>query len=66
MGVYYLQRKIPSMDLDEYLVTILSFEEFEELLFKVGTDEITTMELIQAVAKINGDYTYQSEAYGYA
>lgn len=54
------------MDLDEYLVTILSFEEFEDLLAKVGTDEITTMELIQAVAKINGDYTYQTEAYGYA
>jgi|TARA_R100000084_G_scaffold47449_4_gene19601 hypothetical protein len=54
------------MELDEYLVTILSFEEFEELLVTVGTDEITTMELIQAVAKINGDYTYQTEAYGYS
>ena len=64
--MYYLQRKISSMELDEYLVTILSFEEFEELLVTVGTDEITTMELIQAVAKINGDYTYQTEAYGYS
>tara|TARA_R100001440_G_scaffold8865_2_gene16715 strand:- start:1820 stop:1984 length:165 start_codon:yes stop_codon:yes gene_type:complete len=54
------------MDLDEYLVTILSFEEFEDLLVRVGTDEITTMELIQAVAKINGDYTYQTDAYGHA
>ena len=54
------------MELDEYLVTILSFEEFQDLLNTVGTDEITTMELIQAIAKINGDYTYQSEAYGHA
>ena len=54
------------MELDEYLVTILSFEEFEDLLSQVGTDEITTMELIQAIAKINGDYTYQAEAYGYS
>ena len=50
----------------EKLVPSLRFEEFEDLLTKVGTDEITTMELIQAVAKINGDYMYQSEAYGYA
>ena len=54
------------MDLDEYLVTILSFEEFEDLLRQVGTDEITTMELIEAIAKINGDYTYKSESYGRA
>ena len=61
-----MQRKISNMDLDEYLVTILSFEEFEDLLRQVGTDEITTMELIEAIAKINGDYTYKSEAYGRA
>jgi len=61
-----MQRKISNMELDEYLVTILSFEEFEDLLSQVGTDEITTMELIQAIAKINGDYTYQAEAYGYS
>ena len=54
------------MELEEYLVTILSFEEFEDLLSQVGTDEITTMELIQAIAKINGDYTYQAEAYGHS
>ena len=50
----------------ELMLHILSFEEFEDLLDKVGTDDITTMELIQAVAKINGDYSYQADAYGYA
>ena len=49
------------MDLDQYLVTILSFEEFEELLYTVGTDEITTMELIQAVAKINVIFTFTNK-----
>lgn len=54
------------MELTECLVTILSFEEFEELLAKVGTDEATAMELIQAIAKINGDYLYKSKTYGLA
>lgn len=54
------------MELTECLVTILSFEEFEELLAKVGTDETTAMELIQAIAKINGDYLYKAKAYGLA
>lgn len=61
-----MQREIPDMELTECLVTILSFEEFEELLAKVGTDEATAMELIQAIAKINGDYLYKAKAYGLA
>jgi len=50
----------------EQLVTIISYEEFVDLIHKTGNEELTTMELIEAIAKINGDIYEQSKAYGFA
>ena len=38
----------------ERIVTIVSYEEFSDLVVKTGNDELTTMELIDAIAQING------------
>ena len=37
----------------ERIVTIVSYEEFNDLVDKVGGDDLTTMELIEAIAQIN-------------
>ena len=35
----------------EHIVTIVSFKEFEDLINKVGNDELTIMQLIDAIAQ---------------
>jgi|TARA_B100000073_G_scaffold220217_1_gene183287 hypothetical protein len=46
----------------ENIVTIISYEEFNELILKTGNDELTTMELIDAIAQINA-MIYESKDY---
>ena len=48
----------------EKIVTIVSYEEFNDLVIKTGNDELTTMELIDAIAQINGIIYEASELYG--
>ena len=38
----------------ENIVTIVSYEEFNELVVKIGSDELTVMELIDAQANSFG------------
>jgi len=37
----------------ERIVTIVSYEEFSDLVIKTGNDDLTTMELVDAIAQIN-------------
>ena len=39
---------------EEKTVTIVSYEEFNDLIIRTGNDDLTTMELIDAIAQING------------
>ena len=48
----------------EHIVTIVSFEEFNDIIKKTGDDEITIMELIDAIAKINGEIYEQTSYIG--
>lgn len=48
----------------EHIVTIVSFEEFNELVDRTGNDEINTMELIEAIAQINGIIYEQTNTFG--
>ena len=48
----------------ENIVTIVSFEEFQELINKTGEDELTIMELIDAIAQINGKIYEQTNTFG--
>jgi len=42
-------------DLDDFgIVTIISYEEFCDLMKKTGNQEFCTWELINAIAEING------------
>ncbi len=57
MGLQRMRYKISKMEKTEHLeriVTIVSYEEFSDLVVKTGNDELTTMELIDAIAQING------------
>ena len=48
----------------ERIVTIVSYEEFTDLVVRTGNDEITTMELIEAIAQINGIIYEQTNTIG--
>ena len=48
----------------EHIVTIVSFEEFQELIDNTGDDELTVMELIDAIAQINGKIYEQTNTFG--
>ena len=48
----------------ENIVTIVSYEEFNELVVKIGSDELTVMELIDAIAQINGVIYEQANSFG--
>jgi hypothetical protein len=37
----------------EKVVTIITYEEFSDLVTRTGANEITTMELVDAIAQIN-------------
>ena len=37
----------------EKIVTIVTYEEFSDLVIRTGSSEITTMELIDAITQIN-------------
>ena len=37
----------------EKTVTIISYEEFSDLVIRAGNDDLTTMELVDAIAQIN-------------
>jgi len=54
------------MDQLEQIVTIVSLEEFQELIVKTGDDEFTVIELINAIAQINGEIYEQTNSYGSA
>ena len=47
-----------------HIVTIVSFEEFQELIYETGDDEITIMELIDSIAQINGIIYEQTNSFG--
>ena len=38
---------------EEKIVTIVTYEEFSDLIIRTGSSEITTMELIDAITQIN-------------
>ena len=44
----------------ERVVTIVSYEEFNELVSMTGNDELSTKELIEAIAQINS-IIYEAE-----
>lgn len=46
------------------IVTIMSYEEFVDLMNKTGNNEIATMELVEAIATINGEIDEQTKFYG--
>ena len=48
----------------EEIVTIVSYEEFTDLVVRTGNDELTTMELIEAIAQINGIIYEQTNTFG--
>tara|TARA_R110000744_G_scaffold84100_1_gene164692 strand:- start:339 stop:503 length:165 start_codon:yes stop_codon:yes gene_type:complete len=48
----------------EHIVTIVSFKEFQDLINKTGEDELTVMQLIDAIAQINGEIYEQTNSYG--
>ena len=48
----------------ENIVTIISYEEFNELVAKTGSDELTTMELIDAIAQINAVIYEATDSFG--
>ena len=48
----------------EHIVTIVSFEEFQELIDNTGDDELSVMELIDAIAQINGKIYEQTNTFG--
>tara|TARA_R110000744_G_C19243775_1_gene549512 strand:- start:490 stop:636 length:147 start_codon:yes stop_codon:yes gene_type:complete len=41
------------MAIEERVVTIVSFEEFTDLMKIIGNDELAAMELVEAIAQIN-------------
>tara|TARA_R100001594_G_scaffold73796_3_gene108376 strand:+ start:745 stop:909 length:165 start_codon:yes stop_codon:yes gene_type:complete len=48
----------------EKIVTIISYEEFSDLVMRTGCDDITTMELVDAIAQINTIIYEAKELYG--
>lgn len=46
----------------EKIVTIITYEEFSDLVTRTGANEITTMELIDAIAQIN-TFIYEAMIY---
>ena len=56
--------QIPKMEELEHIVTIVSFKEFQDLINKTGEDELTVMQLIDAIAQINGEIYEQTNSYG--
>ena len=48
----------------ESIVTIVSYEEFVDLMHRTGNDPITTMELIESIADINSLMLQASKIYG--
>ena len=48
----------------ENIVTIISYEEFSDLVVRIGGDEITTMELIDSIAQINSIIYEQTDGFG--
>lgn len=48
----------------EHIVTIVSFEEFNELMNNIGNNEITIMELIDSIAQINAKIYEQTQTLG--
>jgi len=52
------------MEKTEKVVTIVSYEEFQQLMRQTGNDELTTMELIDAIAQINAIIYEATEGYG--
>lgn len=52
------------MEALENIVTIISFEEFNDLIKKTGDDELTIIELIDAIVRINGEIYAQTNSYG--
>jgi hypothetical protein len=48
----------------ESIVTIVSYEEFVDLMHRTGNDPITTMELIESIADINSLMVQASKIYG--
>ena len=48
----------------EHIVTIVSFKEFQEIINKTGDDELTVMQLINAIAQINGEIYEQTNSFG--
>ena len=46
----------------EKVVTIITYEEFSDLVTRTGANEITTMELIDAIAQIN-TFIYEAMIY---
>ena len=44
----------------EKIVTIVTYEEFSDLVTRTGSSEITTMELIDAITQIN-TFIYELE-----
>jgi|TARA_R110002012_G_scaffold319064_1_gene538641 hypothetical protein len=44
----------------ERIVTIVSYEEFSDMTIRTGNDELTTIELMEAIAEISAIiYQYQ-------
>ena len=52
------------MEKTEKVVTIVSYEEFQELVRKTGNNDLTTMELVDAIAQINAIIYEATEGYG--
>ena len=48
----------------ESIVTIVSYEEFVDLMYRTGNDPLTTMELIESIADINSLMLQASKTYG--
>ena len=48
----------------ESIVTIVSYEEFVDLMYRTGNDPLTTMELIESIADINSLMLQASKIYG--
>jgi len=52
---------MPKSDLEK-VVTIVTYEEFSDLVTRTGASEIATMELIDAIAQIN-TFIYEAMIY---
>tara|TARA_R100000231_G_scaffold139582_1_gene121402 strand:- start:2809 stop:2973 length:165 start_codon:yes stop_codon:yes gene_type:complete len=48
----------------EHIVTIVSFEEFNQLIDDIGKEELAIMELIDSIARINSKIYEQTNTFG--